>query len=55
MKRATQFDVAKLAGVSQATVSHVLNGASSPRKRVSDGARRLGRRTLARCPSCRSY
>ena len=40
MKRATQFDVAKLAGVSQATVSHVLNGASSPRKRVSDGARR---------------
>lgn len=40
MRRATQFDVAKLAGVSQATVSHVLNGTSSPRKRVSESARR---------------
>lgn len=40
MKRATQMEVAKLAGVSQATVSHVLTGASNPRKRVSEAARR---------------
>lgn len=40
MKRATQVEVAKLAGVSQATVSHVLSGSSSPRSRVSEEARR---------------
>lgn len=40
MKRATQIEVAKLAGVSQATVSHVLNGSSNPRNRVSEQARR---------------
>lgn len=38
--RATQAEVARLAGVSQATVSHVINGSSNPRNRVSDAVRR---------------
>lgn len=38
-RRATQADVARLAGVSQATVSMVLNGGSNPKLRVSEASR----------------
>jgi LacI family transcriptional regulator len=40
MKRATQNDVAKLSGVSRATVSYVLNGRTDGTIRVSDETRR---------------
>src|SRR5512142_1523377 len=62
MKRPSQFDVAKLAGVSRSTVSYVLNGVKSDnvfiseetRKRVQDAIQELGYVPDARARALRS-
>src|SRR5215831_11411640 len=62
MKRPSQFDVAKIAGVSRATVSFVLNGVTNgnviiseeTRKRVQDAIKELGYVPDARARALRS-
>jgi LacI family transcriptional regulator len=61
-KRPTQFDVARLAGVSRATVSYVVNGLTEDgititdktRQRVLDAVQQLGYQPDARAQSLRS-